>query len=122
MSFGLSVSDFITCSQLAHKIYHEFKDAPGECKAFAKELLSFPQILLKVEEATKTSSDHVRDETLQAYAEECKELLYVQILGLVKTPHETGQTPVDLDGLWARNSKFDRRMSQLKYAAKIPKL
>lgn len=51
MSFGFSISDFVTCAQLASHVYNALKTAPKECHAFAEEVATFRQVLMKVGEA-----------------------------------------------------------------------
>jgi hypothetical protein len=50
MSFGISISDFVTYAQLASHVYNALKTGPTECHAFAKDVLTFRQVLLKVGE------------------------------------------------------------------------
>ncbi len=82
MSFGFSVSDFICCGQLVYQLYTEFRQAAGECQAFAKELLLLHQVILKTE-ALIGRGNHVLDEaesaTLDVCLDRCKDILFVQI-------------------------------------------
>ena len=84
MSFGFSISDFIFCGQIAYHLYTEFKDATGDCHAFAKELLLFHKVVLKTQ-ALIRRGDHVLDAaeqtTLGLYLDMCKDILFVQIAG-----------------------------------------
>ncbi|PVH70411.1 hypothetical protein DL98DRAFT_597852 [Cadophora sp. DSE1049] len=49
MSFGFSVSDFITVIKLTNKIRKEFVDAPSQFKAISDEVRSLSIVLLDVE-------------------------------------------------------------------------
>ena len=84
MSFGFGISDFVCCGQLAYQLYTEFKDAAGDCQAFAKELLLLHRIILKIETLIGRRN-HLLDEadkaTLGLYLDMCKDILFVQIAG-----------------------------------------
>ena len=84
MSFGFGISDFVCCGQLAYQLYTEFKDAPGDCQALAKELLLFHQVILKTQALVRRRGD-VLDEAEQATLglclEMCEDILFVQIVG-----------------------------------------
>lgn len=82
MSFGFSVSDIILCARLAYKLYDEFKQAPGACREFARDLLLFHQVLLKTKstiECEISNLNHSDQAALEACLDSCKELLYEQI-------------------------------------------
>ncbi len=89
MSFGFSVTDFITLGGLALKLYDEFREAPGACRAFANELLLFHLILDKLGSDLQDHSELIGPTdyaALKACADSCKELIYVQIYGAACVP------------------------------------
>jgi len=139
MNFGFSLSDFVTLGELALKLYDEFKEAPGACRAFANELLLFHRILDKLgsnlqDDNFLGASDYA---ALKACADSCKELIYVQIYGAARVPIPNqmhGTTPgtfIRLDsGILQRGPDGDDRFlrawrqkwSERKFAARIPEL
>jgi hypothetical protein len=50
MSFGFSISDFITVGNLAWQVYKSCKDAPESFKNISQEVLSLHAVLKEVEE------------------------------------------------------------------------
>lgn len=50
MSFGFSVSDFVTLGQLAWTVYKGFRDAPEGFERLSKEVASFYAVIKEVEE------------------------------------------------------------------------
>ena len=89
MSFGFSVSDIYGCARLAYVLYNEFKQAPGVCQNFAKELLLFHQVLLNTQpsiEAEKSHLSHADETALDICLDSCRELLYVRIMGAAAVP------------------------------------
>lgn len=50
MSFGFSISDFVTCTQLAQQVYEALRTGPAKCQAFSKEVLLFYRILQKLQD------------------------------------------------------------------------
>lgn len=91
MSFGFSVSDIVLCARLTYRLYDEFKQAPGACQEFARELLLFHQVLLKTKstiECDLNRLSHSDQAALGACLDSCKELLYGQILGASKEPYD----------------------------------
>lgn len=137
MSFGFSVSDIYGCARLAYMLYNEFKQAPGACQEFSRELLLFHQVLLKTHSAIAYKPSHldISDQAaLGACLDSCKELLYVQTLGAPMAPkslekieyythapqtdflfHSSSDDTRFLQGL---RQKFGER----KFALRIPKL
>ena len=84
MSFGFSLSDVAVLAAGVHRVYHEFKQAPGNNAAFAKELYSFHEILFAIgsEPSNKGMGCFFSDSAaFQACLNSCRELLYVQICG-----------------------------------------
>ena len=84
MSFGFSISDFVFCGQLAYELYTEFKEAAGECQAFAKELLLLHQVILKTEALIGRGNhelEEVDQATLGLHIDMCKDILFVQLAG-----------------------------------------
>ena len=84
MSFGFSISDFICCGQIAYELYTEFKEAAGECQAFAKELLLLHQVILKTEALIGRGNhglEEVDQATLGLHIDMCKDILFVQLAG-----------------------------------------
>ena len=83
MNFGFGISDFVLCGQLAYQLYTQFKEAAGDCQAFAQELLLLHQVILKTEAligyGKLTEADQA---TLGLYVEMCKDVLFVQIAGV----------------------------------------
>src|SRR5436190_5435163 len=51
MSFGYSITDFITLGQLAWKVYKSCKNAPQSFKDVSQEVLSLSAVLREAEEA-----------------------------------------------------------------------
>lgn len=89
MSFGFSVSDICGCARLAYRLYDEFKQAPGACQDFTREMLLFHQVLLKTKSTIGSEISHLSDSdqaTLGACLDSCKELLYGQIIGAAIVP------------------------------------
>lgn len=89
MSFGFSVSDIVGCARLAYKLYDEFKQAPGACQEFARELLLFHQVLLKTKSTIECETSHLNHSdqaALGACLDSCRELLYVHIMGAHTVP------------------------------------
>lgn len=89
MSFGFSVSDIVGCARLAYMLYDEFKQAPGACQGFARELLLFHQVLLKTKSTVECETSHLNhtdQAALGACLDSCRELLYVQIMGAHRVP------------------------------------
>lgn len=140
MSFGFSVTDFMTLGGLALKLYDEFREAPGACRAFANELLSFHRVLDKLgrdlqdDSAFLGASDYA---ALKACADSCKELIYVQIFGAACVPttlRTYGTTPAisashenmilqrgpDGDDRFLR--AWRKKWGERKFAARIPEL
>ena len=84
MSFGFSISDFVCCGQLAYQLYIELKHAPGDCQAFANELLLLHQVILKTEAVILRAGYELEDAeraTLGLCVDMCKDILFVQIAG-----------------------------------------
>ena len=84
MSFGFGISDFVCCAQLAYHLYTEFKEAAGECQAFAKELLLLHQVILNLEALIGRGNyvlEEVDQATLDLYLDMCVDILFVQIAG-----------------------------------------
>ena len=82
MSFGFGISDFVCCGQLAYQLYTEFKEAAGDCQAFAQELLLLHQVILKIEALIGYGELAEADQaTLGVYLDMCKDVLFVQIAG-----------------------------------------
>ena len=137
MSFGFSASDIYGCARLAYILYNEFKQAPGACQEFARDLLLFHQVLLKVKttmESTTSPTSHADRVTLGTYLDSCKELLYVQTIGCPTVPRDLDK--IDFNG-YESNSSFifhstpgdnrflrglRQKLGQRKFASRIPKL
>lgn len=145
MSFGFSVSDFITLGGLALKLYAEFRAGPEACQSFANELLLLHQVLEKLASDLDGNvgllgpSDHA---ALKACADSCKELVYVQIYGAICVPTTKtaikGETEVAHElYFYPYNNQILQRIPQgndrllrawrqkwgeRKFAARIPKL
>ena len=84
MSFGFSISDFVCCGQLAYQLYTEFKEAAGDCQAFAKELFLLHRVILKTEALIHRANDELDasdQATLGLCLDMCKNILFVQIAG-----------------------------------------
>ena len=100
MSFGFGISDFILCGELAYQLYIELKNAPGECQAFAKELLLLHQIIQKTEALIIRANDSLDDAdqaTLDLCVDMCKDILLVQMAGV-------NTTFIDLDRIHGERS------------------
>ncbi len=136
MSFGFSVSDIYGCARLAYMLYNEFKQAPGVCQEFARELLLFHRVLSKIKSTIESEPSHLSQSdqaALGACLDSCKELLYVQIMGAAMVPkdlenikfyaHDMGFRSFDTSSdqkrfLGGLRQKFGER----KFALRIPKL
>lgn len=91
MNLGFGVSDFVVVSHLARKLYNDFKEAPGTCREFAKELKSFHQVLEQLEFQLHSDNNHLTADEfaiLEGCADSCKELIYVQIYGASNVPSD----------------------------------
>ena len=51
MSFGLSISDIALCLGLAHKLWHQARDAPGDFQAISAEVASLELVLKEVQDS-----------------------------------------------------------------------
>ena len=150
MSFGFSVSDIVGCARLAYHLYNEFRQAPRECQEFARELLLFHEVLLKTKSAIEPTTDFEGSRfpsdsdkaTLQAQLDGCKELLFVQIIGMSEVPERWEQLEiVPNDPRFVRSVLFRqafttfttgdgstflkywrRKLDERKFALKIPSL
>ena len=89
MSFGFGISDFVCCATLAHKLSVELREGPRACLFFSRELVAFNRILLHTGSLSQAGQHHL-DESgqtmLTATLNGCKELLYIDILGLNEIP------------------------------------
>ena len=56
MSFGFSIGDIISVSSLAWKLFKSCKDAPGEFKNVAGEVVSLHMVLKETEELVSESN------------------------------------------------------------------
>lgn len=132
MSFGFGVSDIYVCAQLAYRLYDEFKQAPGDCQKFARELLLFHQVLLKTKLGIEHEIGHLSlsdQAALGACLDSCKELLYVQTLGAPMVPIDFYTHAPQTDILLHPSSDDTRFLKGLrqkikdrKLALRIPKL
>ena len=138
MSFGFSVSDIYVCARLAYKLYDEFKQAPGVCQEFARDLLLFHQVLLKTNsniECEASYLSHFDHAALRACLDSCKDLLYVQILGAPVVPQNLKEAVSRENGLESTFLSHDRddlfhwysvnwriKITARKFALRIPKL
>jgi hypothetical protein len=50
MSFGFSVNDFVTCIQLARKVWQDCRDAPKDYLVVSNEVASLQLVLSQVQE------------------------------------------------------------------------
>ncbi len=137
MSFGFSVSDIYGCACLAYRLYDEFKQAPGACQEFARELLLFHQVLLRTKSSLEYETSHLSHSdqaALGACLDSCKELLYVQITGAPKVPENLETIAFSTQDLQKKNfshppsdrTRFLRGLRQKfgerNFALRIPKL
>ena len=136
MSFGFSVSDIYGCAHLAYSLYEEFKEAPGACQDFARELLLFHKVLLKTKSNIEAETSHLGYDdqiALGTCLDNCKELLYVQIVGAATVPRVLdkptfrGFVPSVNFGLSTPNEKnllqsLRQKLDERKFASRIPKL
>ena len=83
MSFGFSVSDFLSIANVAYQIYETLKTGPGECQAFTYEMLMFYNILhrlavnLDVNSATYRLADRA---VLREHGRACYSFLWKEVL------------------------------------------
>ena len=90
MSFGFSISDIVGLSTAVFKLYNEFREAPGVCRAFAEELLHFHHILSSLGthlQGNDVNCQYLAQDALQSCITSCEELVYVQILGAMDVPN-----------------------------------
>lgn len=77
MSFGFG------CARIAYEIYRGLREAPGECKEFAEELLQYRQVLLRLGHTVESNKKYCNESdgfVLGSHVEGCNDLLYSQIL------------------------------------------
>ena len=137
MSFGFSVSDIYGCARLAYVLYNEFKQAPGACQDFARELRLFHQVLLKTNstiQAGKSHLSHADETALESCLDSCRELLYVRIMGAATAPRH-----LDKIKAWGCDPKAEfflhstsdekrflrglrQKLGERKFASRIPEL
>ena len=137
MIFGISVSDIYGCARIAYRLYHEFKQAPGICQEFARELQLFYQVLMKTKSNIEREASHLSDSdkaALGACLDSCKELLYVQTMGTPTVPKNLEEIEPNIndpqtDFLIHPNSGQTRflqgwrqKFGEKKFASRIPKL
>ena len=137
MSFGFSVSDIYGCAHLAYSLYEEFKEASVACQDFARELLLFHQVLLKTKSNIEAETSHLGHDdkiALETCPDNCKELLYVQIVGaatvprILDKPTFVGYDPSGKTGLRSTPNEetllrgLRRKLKERKFASRIPKL
>ena len=110
MSFGFSVTDFVTCAELAWKGYKLFVEGPGECKKLANDLCHFSYILRQIVASVnqdQVNNIHVFDVDGSAYValvSGCKEFLRDRLLDMhVK-----------------HNGAIRKRFDLAKYASRVP--
>ena len=128
MIFGISVSDIYGCARLAYRLYDEFKQAPGACQEFARDLLLFHQVLIKTKTTIESEASHLShsDQTaLGACLDSCKELIYVQIMGASMVPTSLDDIDLNTDPVF-RPMRLPGSWRHLLYqrnnALRIPKL
>lgn len=117
MSFSFGISDFIVCGELAYELYIELKRAPGECQAFAKELLLLHQIILKTETSVIRAHgrlDSADRATLGLCVDSCKDIMLVQMAGV-------DTTFIDFDRGLGETSQIVRHRGILSVTALPPK-
>ena len=136
MSFGFSVSDIVGCARLAYRLYDEFRQAPGACQDFSRELLLFHQVLMKTRSTASQLKrlGSVDQAALNSCLDSCKELLYVQIMGAPIVPEALWDVGVYWNSHKADfliHSHLDKstlfhnwhqRFGARKFALRIPKL
>ena len=85
MSFGFSVTDFVTCAQIAGQVYDVLKTGSAKCEAFAEECLQFHHILLKLTENVQNLQrknqpiNHPDVEVLDSLLQSCRRLINQEI-------------------------------------------
>ena len=137
MIFGISVSDIYGCARLAYMLYQEFKQAPGACQEFARDLLLFHQVLIKTRSAIDSGTSQLDDSgrtALRLCLDSCKQLLCVQIIGAQEVPENLTNAGLNLcypllDSWYGRPltggqvfQTWRHRFEQRKLALRIPKL
>ena len=133
MSFGFSVTHFLTCGQLAYQLYMVFKKAPKQCAQFAKDLQHFSHEiehtagLVTNHRSSLTQSDH---HILTLPVEDCAQLLCVRRLQGHAVHGRPGRPLWDFVGtkIIPKTSPknpyeaLGRRIAQVQYALQIPEL
>ncbi|KAI9678774.1 MAG: hypothetical protein M1817_005831 [Caeruleum heppii] len=111
MSFGYSVTDFITLGTIAWKVWKTCKSAPDSFSNLSQEVLSLHAVLKEAEETLfPTPLSDVRRARLKTVADGCHSVL-VDIQALVDKYHSLGtQTKRTWDRLgWARQDCAELR-------------
>ena len=137
MIFGISVSDIYGCARLAYRLYDEFKQAPGACQAFARDLLLFYNVLMETKSTIESEVGHLNDADTAALSvclDSCKDLLYVQIMGIQKVPEDLEEVGLNKDDPQSGFLKYpfyggtahgfhnwSQRFEKRKLASRIPK-
>lgn len=119
MSFGFSISDFVTLARWSWYIYDAIRTGPKECQAFSRELLQFHHILKKFEENVRNMNRTLETSENLALSElyiSCHELLFGEIAER-EWSHES-QSFVKPDLF----QKLKDRFHSAKFVRKIPKL
>ena len=133
MSFGFSVSDFVSLARMTVRVYNEFREAPKICDGFRTELLILHSLLTRTTELTRESSAQLSAGDKMALTEwslRCKKFIYGQIYGGVGVGDDYIFTDVeafkDADFRTAKDCRLFRgwrqRWGEKSLAAKIPRL
>lgn len=103
MSFGLSVTDFLTCACVAYKLCQGFKNAPAECATFTQALHTFAFVLKQMAPGELSNPDESIQRPFAGRTEyeqffnDCIHLLCVQISGMRESDLLNLGTLQDLD-------------------------
>lgn len=141
MSFGFSISDFISCAQITWQVYDALKKGPAECQAFAEEFVLFHQVLVKMSENLRDVNRRLSMEEHDALSQHIVgfEKLCSLIMGSNLRQYRThgglfGQRGLphnlndprkardeDVSGFISEIRSFSERIRTASFAKKIPK-
>ena len=130
MSFGFSVSDFVTCAQFAWQVYDALKTGPAECQSFAKEVRFLHEIMARVSENLKHETHHLSSEEREALWQHI--FRFEEFCALI-TDSNPDSKPAYINRILRESlflqqmsscilSKIRERIRAASFAKKIPKL
>ena len=143
MSFGFSISDFISLANITLQLYDVLKTGSAECQAFSRDMLLFHDILQKLARniEAERSTYELRDRViLQEHSLACHAFLWLEVFdnAFLNQPHsfhevyELEPFEEDMPQLrWDQQikhlkpsalSQLQAKVRSARFARKIPKL